>query len=229
MLAMAGKTHDGATLRSDVSAYLYDAFSAENSALAFLDRWTQRRVFDENMAKIALVLEADDPVEYCYQNLVREIDTEAETGIYLVGKKSNSAELNALTADPGISGLLHQEMATIAPMFFADELSHSYRDMDIVWVTIQARYDRAKIDATVSQMIMAHLHEDTNAVADMSDALRSLLYAFHEDLARRLSGMSPMLNERSMRELIMMVSDLADRAGDYGPRVEAICRRAGTS
>lgn len=229
MLDLARKTDKGAMLRNEVAAYLYDVFAAEDSALASLDRWTQRRVIDENMAKIALVLESDDPVEHCYQNLIREIDTEAEVGIYLVGTHRGPLELGILASEPGVSGELHRQMDCIAPVVFADELAHSKEGMDIVWVTIQARFDRARIDATVSEMIMAHLQDDDIGVTDMADALRSLLYSFHEDLARRLSNLPPALNERSTRELVTMISELAERAGDYESRVEAITGRAGTA
>jgi len=229
MLDLAPTINKDAILRNEVTAHLYDVFSAEDSALASLDRWTQRRVIDENMAKIALVLEADDPVEFCYQNLIREIDTEAETGIYLAGSRIGLPDLRVLASDPGISGKLHREMERIAPVIFPDELSHSGADMDLVWVTIQARFDRARIDATVSEMIMAHLQEDGIGVADMTNALRSLLYAFHEDLARRLTGMPLILNDRHTRELVTMISELATRAGDYERRIEAITARAGTA
>lgn len=229
MLDFAPKTDSSAELRNDVASYLYDVFSSENSGLSGLDRWTQRRVTDENLAKISLVLEADDPLEYCYQNLIREIDTEAESGIYLVDTKSDSEELRNLAGDPGISGRLAQHMDKIAPAIFPDEQVHSHHEMDLVWVTIEARYDRANIDATVSEMIMCHLNNESNSVKDMSAALRSLLYSFHEDLARRRSGLPVVLNERSTRELITMISELAERGGDYDSRVVAICNRAGTA
>jgi hypothetical protein len=228
MLALARKSEPGAIIRSDVAKYLHTAFTADDNALAWMDRWTERRVIDENMAKIGLVLEADDPVEYCYQNLIREIDTEAETGIFLLGKESHSSELRELTNDPGVSGKLHGHIEKIAPVIFADEQAQSYLDFDIVWVTIRARYDRAKVDATVSELIMSHLVGDGESNSDMSMALRSLLYSFHEDITRRITGLKPILDERNNRELLTMISVLTDRAGDYTPRVEAIRERAGT-
>lgn len=226
MLDLARNNDNGTTIRKDVVAHLYDAFSAEGSALASLDRWTQRRVTDENLAKLALVLEADDPVEHCYQNLVREIDTEAEAGIYLMSRSTRREELRDLIDDPGISGRLHELMPTIAPVIFADELSHSNQGMDLVWVTIDARYDRARIDANVSLLIMSHLVADGDSTADMAFALRSLMYSFHEDLARRLCKLPLILNDRATRELVTMVSELAVRAGDYNDRIEAIEERA---
>ena len=229
MLALARRNDPGAAIRSEVANYLHDEISSEDSALAWMDRWTERRIIDQNMAKIGLVLEADDPVEYCYQNLIREIDTEAETGIYLLGRRQDSSELRELAKDPGVSGQLHAHMDTIAPVIFPDELSHSYCDADIVWVAIRARYDRARIDATVSELIMAHLTENGRGNSDMSMALRSLLYSFHEDLARRISGLEPILDERNNRELLTMVNVLRERAGDYERRIEAIYERAGTA
>lgn len=228
MLALARKRDPGAEIRRDVANYLYDAFAAEDSALAWMDRWTERRVIDQNMAKIDLVLEADDPVEYCYQNLIREIDTEAETGIYLLGDERYAGELGQLARDPGVSGKLHEHLEVIAPIVFEQELAHSYLDFDIVWVAIRARYDRAKLDATVSEIIMSHLTGNSQSNPDMTMALRSLLYSFHEDLVRRETGLEPILDERNNRELLTMISVLTERAGDYEPRVKAIHKRAGT-
>lgn len=226
MTDVAARTENDAILRDEIADYLDAIFSAEDSGLASLDLWTRRRVLEENMAKIALVYEAADPVEYCYQNLIREIDSEAEMGIYLIGTRHAPRDLQALGSDPGISGKLHREMDCLAPVVFPDELAHSRHDMDIVWVTIRARFDRARIDATVSEMIMAHLQGDSSGVNDMTNAMRSLLYSFHEDLARRLTGLPLMLNERSTRELVTMISELAQRAGDYDGRVAAITGRA---
>ena len=226
MLGLARKTENSAAIRRDVATYMYDVFTTDDSTLSGMDRWTQRRVMEENMAKLALVLEADDPVEHCYQNLIREIDSEAETGIYLARKDASSQELAELADDPGISGELYQHLERIAKTMFADELAHSDRDLDLVWVTIQARYDRAKIDATISQMIMAHLTEADAGTPGMSTALRTLWYSFHENVARRLTGLPTHLNDLSSRELMLMVSELAERAGDYAPRVDEISDRA---
>lgn len=226
MLGLVRNTESSATIRSDVATYLYDVFTSDGSTLSGLDRWTQHRVMKENMAKIDLVLEAEDPVEHCYQDLIREIDSEAESGIYLARTDAISTELSELADDPGVSGDLHQQMQTIAPIVFADALAHSDRGMDLVWVTIQASYDRAKIDAVVSEMIMAHLTGTDPDASGMGTALRSLMYSFHEDLARRLAGLPSILDDLSTRDLILMVTELADRAGEYGPRVDAICERA---
>ena len=103
MLGLIKKSDTAAQIRDDVAAYLFDVFSSPDPGISGLDRWTQRRVSDENMAKIALVLEANDSVEYCYQNLIREIDTEAETGIYLAHPEARSGELRDLAQDPGVS------------------------------------------------------------------------------------------------------------------------------
>jgi hypothetical protein len=229
MLGLPPKTNSAAQLNNDIGVYLHDVFSAEDSALADLRPCAQWRIADENFAKFALVLEADDPQEYCYQNLIREINSEAETGIYLARSDAPTNELRELARDSGVSGRLHEEMAKIAPVIFSDELAHSDHGMDLVWVSINARYDRAKVDATVSELIMYHFSDSDDAVADMSTALRALHYAFHEDTARRRIGLPSILNERSMRDLVTMISDLADRGDDYPRRVAEICERAGTA
>lgn len=213
-------------IRADITAYLYEAFSREDSPVVNLDRWTQRRISTENLAKVALALEADDPVEYCYENLIREIDTEAEAGVFLVRHGTRHPVLKSVLGEAGVSGNLYQQLDVVAPKLFADELAHSNENLDLVWVTIQARHDRAVIDAQVSEIIMKHLLESTDSASDMTGALRSLLYAFHEDLVRRRCGLGLVLNDRSMRDLVTMVSELAERSGDYAERVREISERA---
>ena len=75
---------------------------------------------------------------------------------------------------------------------------------------------------------MARLLDDANAACDMTDALRALLYAFHEDLAREQSELPRMLNDNAIGDLVTMVSELIVRSGNYEARVTAICERAGT-
>jgi hypothetical protein len=215
-------------IHAAVSGYLYEAFSSERGLLANVDRWTQRKVTMENLAKIELALDADDSVEYCYQNLIREIDTEAETGIYLVRKNSPRRSLRRLADEPGISAQLCTAVAAIAPTLFADALAHSDDQLDLVWVTISARYDRAHIDAEISRIIMGYLMDDAEAAQDMADALRTLMYSFHEDVTRRQCGLALQLDERETRELLLMIAELEKRAGDYGVRVSEIATKAET-
>jgi len=215
-------------IHADVSGFFYEAFSSEDGLLGNVDRWTQRKVTMENLAKIELVLEADDPVEHCYQNLIREIDTEAETGIYLVGKNPDSGSLQELADEPGISGELCREIPTIAPILFRDALAHSDDQLDLVWVTIAARYDRARVDAEVSRMVMGFLMDDADVAQDMANAVRTLMYSFHEDLTRRQCELPLWLDDRETRELVLMVAELEKRAGDYGVRVGEIGDKAGT-
>lgn len=213
-------------IRADVRAFLYDAFTDEDSPLVNLDRWTQRRISSENLAKLELALEADDPVEFSYQNLIREIDTEAEAGAFLVRPGTQHANLRSLVGEAGISGKLYQDLDRIAPHLFIDEMKHSDEGLDLVWVTIRARYDRAFVDARISGIILKHLMGNTDGARDMSQALRSLLYAFHEDCIRRRSGLARVLNDRATRDLVTMVSELAERSGDYVEQVRAISDRA---
>jgi len=215
-------------IRKDAAEYLYEQFTTDNGALSRLDKWTQRRVCEENLAKISLVLESDDPAEHCYQNLIRELDTEAQFGVYLARPGSKTKELRALVGDYGISGTLYQQLPNIAPQRFPDELAHSSENLDIVWVTIEARYDRAYLDAKVSELVMAHLVDDEDSASDMVTALRSLLYPFQEDAIRRECELPRMLDDRATQDLVMMIAELSERSGDYDERVADICTRAGT-
>ena len=215
-------------IHAAVSRFLYAAFSAEGGLLSNVDRWTQRRVTLENLTKIELAHAADDPVEYCYQNLIREIDSEAETGIFLVRKKSADRSLQLLANEPGVSGELKREVAHIAPTLFPDALAHSNDQLDLVWVTIRARFERARVDAEVSRIAMGLLMQDEAIAQDMSDALRSLMYAFHEDTARQQCGLPALLDEQRARELSVMVAQLGTRAGSYADRVDEITSRADT-
>ena len=213
-------------IRTAVSNLLYEAFVMDDDGIGKLDKWTQRRIRNENMAKIALVLESDDPAEHCYQNLIREIDSEAENGIYLVGTETQNDELRELADDPGISGLLRFQIRSVAKSLYPDELEHSTDDLDLVWVTIQARYDRARLDASVSELAMRFLSDSAEATDDMTKALRALSYSLHEDLIRRVTDLPSLLGERESRDLLVMVLELEKRCGSYEDRIRLIEERA---
>lgn len=215
--------------RAQLATYLYEVYSAEEGLLGNLDRWSQRRITEENMAKLALIFESDDPAEACYRDLVREIDSEAETGIFLARADSSFRHLRRVVDEPGVSGELHGIVNAIAPVLFADELSHSNDELDLVWVTIDAHHDRAHVDATVSEIIMSHILGDPNAARDMTNAIRALLYSFHENIVRRRCDLPRRLNERDERELVIMISELAKRTGSYEDRSHEIRQLAETN
>ena len=213
---------------ADVSHILYEAFSADHGLLSNVDRWTQRKVTLENLTKIELAHAAADPAEYCYQNLIREIDSEARTGIFLVRGNSADPSLESLAKEPGVSGELWSGVACMAPTLFSDELAHSNDQLDLVWVAIRARFERARVDAEVSKTAMGILMQDADGAQDMANALRSLMYAHHEHAARQSCGLPTLLDEQRARELSKMVAQLEKRAGDYGDRVLEITARADT-
>jgi len=200
-------------IRSDAAAFLYEQFAAEDGSLGTLDRWTQQRVAEESLAKITRVLESDDPIELCHQNLRREIDAEAQAGIYLTRPGAQTKELRRLYGELGVSGDLHREIDSIAPVLFADELKLSRRGFDLVWITIEDRYNRAYIDARISEILMNGLMPDATTANDMTDAMRALLYAFHENRVRRQCDLPGLLNDRAAGDLATMVTALADDSG----------------
>ena len=212
-------------IRSRVSTCLYQAYCEDDGLLNDLDRWTQQRVTDKNLTKLALVLDSDDPTEACYQDLIREIDAEAETGIYLVRSDSTLRHLRRLIDEPGVSGEMCLEINEIAPIVFADETANSTDDLDRVWSSIHVSHNRAHVDATVSEIIMSFLLDDGDAARDIGNVMRALHYSFHEDVVRRRSNLPLVINAQHSRELRIMVTELAKRSVDNQDRLLATSSR----
>ena len=210
------------TIRIAISDFLNETYAENEGLLGNLDRWTRSRIVAENVAKLELVIASDDPVEACYRDLVREIDCEARTGVYLVTQSSVSRHLKLLLNEPGVSAMLHREVPNIAHREFADESAHSSGNFDLVWTTIQALHDRAHTDAAVSMMIMSYLLDDTDNARDVTDALRALFYPFHEDNVRRRCDLTPVLGDQDIQDIRIMVGELVKRSGGYQVRTNEI-------
>lgn len=215
-------------IRSTIAELLYEAFSDADSLIGNLDRWTHQQITDENLAKAVLVLDSSDPVETCYSDLVREIDSEAETGVFLVSEVARPEHLQHLMGEPGVSGELCQDMETIAPVLFPEEIARSPDNLDVVWTNIQARHDRAHLDASVSEIIMGFLIDDTLAAQDMTGVMRALAYTYHEDVVRRSCNLAVLLDDKEIRDLRTMMTELKQRGGDYDERASEIRRKADT-
>ena len=213
-------------IQAAISEHLYGAFSNSHNLIANLDRLTHQRIADENLAKAMLVLESGDPSEACYGDLIREIDSEAETGIFLVNNNAKPEHLQHLVGEPGVSGKLCQEIATIAPVLFPEETARSPDNLDVVWTNIRARHDRAHLDASVSEIIMGFLMDDATAVHDMTSVMRSLAYTYHEDRVRRRCDLPVLLEDMEIRDLRTMMIELKERGGDYEERASEIRRTA---
>jgi hypothetical protein len=213
-------------LRRSVRQYIAAGVSDPDGVLGNLDRWSQRRVAAENIGKIDLMLESEDPVEHCFQNLIREIDSEAEMGVLLVNPSTAHQSLNSICEVRGVSGHLHKEIQRIAPVVFPDEYAHSQGDLDLVWVTVQALYDRASFDASTSEFAIGHFFDNADNVADMVRLIRSLFYPFYEEGIRRQFDLPSLLDEAETQDLFAMVSDLMLRAGSYENRISMIESRA---
>jgi hypothetical protein len=215
-------------IHASVSSHLDRAFLQQNWCTTRQNAATERSIREENKAKIELVLEAPDSIEACYRNLIREIDVEAECGIYLVGSAHEDDTLQGLAADPGISGQLHLEVPAVGRPLFGEDLDALDFDGARVWASLKARYARANLDAAVSEVAMRFLLDSRDAAMDMAEALRSMLYSFHEDTVRHLFAMSPVLDERQSRDLLVMVAELDRRSGCYETCTRAIRERART-
>jgi len=232
---MRPANHDGPqryglpeAIRATIAEYLYEAFDNSDALIANLDRWTQQRIADENLAKVMLVIESSDPAEACYRDLVREIDSEAETGIFLVNEAAGPEHLRHLVGEPGVSGELRQNLKPIAAILFPEEASRSADTLDVVRTNIQARHDRAHLDASVSEIIMGFLMDDATAVQDMTSVMRALAYTYHEDAVRRRCNLPVLLNDMEIRDLRTMMIELKERGGDYEERASEIRRDADT-
>jgi len=215
-------------IQATIAEHLYEVYKKSAGLIGNLDRWTQQRITDENLAKVALILKSDDPAEACYRDLIREIDTEAESGIFLAQQSSKPEYLQNVISEPGVSGQLYQEMPTIASTLFSEEAARSLDDLDLVWVSIQARHDRAHLDASVSEIIMSFLMDDAVAVHDMTNVMRALTYTYHEDVVRRRCGLPVLLEDMEIRDLRIMVTELSKRSGSYEDRASEIRRKADT-
>lgn len=213
-------------VRRSVRQYIAAGVSDPDGVLGNLDRWSQRRVAAENIGKIDLMLESEDPVEHCFQNLIREIDSEAEMGVLLVDPSTAHQSLNSICEVRGVSGHLHKEIKRIAPVVFPDEYAHSKGDLDLVWVTVQALYDRASFDASTSEFAIRHFFDSADSVGDMIRLIRSLFYSFYEEGIRRQFDLPSLLDEAEVQDLFVMVSDLMLRAGSYEERISMIESRA---
>ena len=76
---------------------------------------------------------------------------------------------------------------------------------------------------------MSHLLDDADAARDMTNAIRALHYAFHEDVLRRRCGLPPVLDVRERRDIEIMVGEFVARSGDYEARTDEIRQRAESS
>ena len=215
-------------IHATIAEHLYEAYAESASLIGKLDRWTKQRITDENLAKVALVFESDDPAEACYRDLVREINSEAESGIFLARQSSKPEHLRNVIGEPGVSGQLHREISIIAPTLFPDEAARSPNNFDLVWVSLQAYHDRAHLDANVSEIIMGFLMDDAVAVHDMTNVMRALTYTYHEDTVRRRCDLPVLLKDMEIRDLRTMVTELSERSGSYEDRVSEIRRKADT-
>ena len=213
---------NGPSIEDAVLAYLHDRFSHHDCAMSRADRWLQHRTVVASLEKVGLILDADDPAEDCYARLVQEIDAEAAHGVFLVTPAGNAAQLDRLAGKSGISGRLFQYLPDIAPLLFADELAQCNHKLASVWAIIEARYDRANLDAEVSELMLMHLIDDEESAADASDELRRIFYASHEGEVRRRCGLPNLINDQTRCSLVTTVSGLRDKTGRKSDRISQI-------
>lgn len=175
-------------VRERVAERLSDAFDDEHSTLDGLDHWTRQRLIDENLAKVSLVFEAENPIEVCYHDLIREVDIEAETGIYHARADATQEYLRNVVEESGVSGELRGDGKRLA-------------------------HERAHLAASVSKIAMSFLMDDAEPVKDMAGVLRAFFYTIHEDDERSQRHLPTLLSEPERRDLQTMVTELRREAG----------------
>ena len=119
-------------------------------------------------------------------------------GVLLANEITGPESLQRMCADPGVSGELYREMKRFAPVMFADEYERSNADLDLVWASVQARYDRARLESEASELIMQFMLDSAEHTHDMSSALRSMFFSFHEDGIRRQFSLPSLLGRRRL-------------------------------
>ena len=195
-----------------VAALINDHFDGSNGLVARLDRWTRQCIAVENQAKLAQILKSSDPVEACIASLIREIDREAEFGVYLASPAGHAAQLNRLSGQHDMSGRLFQHLDILGPIMFQRELALQPEQPELVWSTVEARYERACLDTEVSELILLCLLEDEEHAADRVDSLRANFYAYHEDRVRRRCRLPNLLDAHTTRALHTAITELRERA-----------------
>ena len=176
------------TVREHVASHLNEAMQDQHSALAGLDHWTRQRLIDENLAKISLLFEAENPIAACYHDLIREIDIEAETGIYAARSDASREYLRQVTEESGVSGELSSDGKQVA-------------------------HESAHLAASVSELAMTYLMDDAEPVRDMASVLRAFFYTIREDAERMQSNLPSLLDASERRDLQIMVTELRREAG----------------
>ena len=195
-----------------VAALINDHFDGSDGPVARLDRWTRQCIAVENQARLSRILKSADPVEACVATLIRDIDREAEFGIYLATPAGNAAQLNRLTGEPAMSGRLFQYLSVVAPVMFQRERALEPERPELVWSTVEARYERASLDSDVAELILLSLLDDEEEVADLVDSLRARFYAYHEDRVRRRCRLPHLLDAGTTRTLHTDIAALRERA-----------------
>lgn len=183
-----------------VASYLNDILAGDEHLQANLDRWSRKQVAADNLDKVRLVMSAECPLDRCRANLVREIDAEAESGIYLATPAGSVAQLQRLAGRSGMSGRLFQHMASIAPIVFANDMQHFAGGVDLLWAVLEARYTRARIRVEVSELTLMHLLDADDQAVDLTDDIRNTLYTFHEDRVRRRCDLARILSRRASQD-----------------------------
>ena len=216
-----GKDKPNRQIHDAIAGFLHDSFASGDRPMGRNERWSQQRITVANQEKLADILAAPAPVRRCIAKLTNDIHTEAAAGILLATPAGNAAMLHRLKGESAMTGRLFQYLESVAPVLFAEEFDRLGKDLCLLSAAIEARYDRANLDAEVSELILMYLLPEHEAAEDIADELRATLYAYHEDRVRRLCGLGLALSDTASARLNSAVGQMLDDARECDGRLRA--------
>lgn len=214
-----GKDKPNRQVHDAIAGFLHDSFASGDRPLGRSERWFLQQITVANQEKLADILASPVPVQRCMANLTNDIHAEAAAGVLLATPAGNAALLHRLKGESAMTGRLFQYLETVAPVLFAEEFDRLGRDLSVLSSAIETRYERANLDAEVTELILMYLLPEDEAAEDIADELRSTLYAYHENRIRRLCGLGLSLNDTASQSLNSMVGQMLDDAREYGDRL----------
>lgn len=222
ILRINQKPQESRKIRAAVTTYLNDHFDGERRKHREINSLRRWRISTDSYAKLALVHDAADPAEYCFQNLIREIDEEARSGIWLEQPAGFAANIRRLFGEPELSGQLYAELPDMFGHIFRNDNWYATQNVEQARAVIETRYLDANVNAELSELILMFHVSNEDEATELVDDLRASFYTYHENEARHRCGLSGTLSDIASTDLGFTISTLRQRAGCYVSRMSDI-------